>query len=95
MATKEEKVKSLIDALIDSDFTPKSYSGRGMYGKTCVSVSGGGDDSERPSAWNIARELFNEHYDGEFDNLPEPKQDSMGLGIVLYWPSYEWPKDAE
>lgn len=89
----QEQVKKFIEALEDADYTPKAYSGRGMFGKSCVSVSGGGDDSERPSAWDIAMELANERWDGEFDNVPEPRQDSLGLGIVLYWPSYEWPKE--
>ena len=59
-----------------------------MYGKECVSVSG--DDV---SVWNVARALW---YDRDGDqqlNVPEPRQDQLGLGIVLYWPSYEWPKE--
>jgi len=94
MPKSPEQVKQLIEALEQSDYTPKPYSGRGMFGKSCVSVSGGGDDSECPSAWDIAKELFSEYWDGEFDNLPEPRQDCLGLGIVLYWPSYEWPEET-
>jgi hypothetical protein len=90
-----EQVKKFIDALEDADYTSKPYSGRGMFGKSCVSVSGGGrDDEDNPpvSAWEIAKDLFTERWDGEFDNLPAPQQDSLGLGIVLYWPSYQWPE---
>lgn len=92
MDKSAEQVKKFIEALEDADYTPEPYSGRGMYGKTCVSVSGGGNDTERPSIWELAKELANERWDGEFDNVPEPRQDSLGLGIVLYWPSYEWPE---
>ena len=27
--------------------------------------------------------------------IPEPRTDSLGLGIVIYWPYYEWPKDVD
>jgi hypothetical protein len=94
MPKDQEQVQKFIDALLNADYTPKPYSGRGMYGKSCVSVSGGGGDTEQPSAWEIAKELANERWEGEFYNVPEPRQDQLGLGIVLYWPSYEWPKES-
>lgn len=87
MNRDREQVEKFIEALEDAGYEPKSYSGRGMYGKKCVSVHG--DDV---SEWDIARNLFNETHDGEFDNVPAPKQDQMGRGIVLYWPSYKWPE---
>ena len=85
-----ELSKKLIEALEAGGWETRSYSGRGMYGKTCVSVR---DGDERVSAWEIAKHLFSEEYDGEFDRVPEPQQDQLGLGIVLYWPGYEWPED--
>lgn len=91
MPKTPEQVKKFIETLEDANFEVKSYSGRGMYGKSCVSVSQ--RDGEDTSAWEIARELFHADHDGEFDNVPEPRQDSLGLGIVLYWPSYEWPQE--
>lgn len=88
MPKSKEEVTKFIEALDDAGFDPASYSGRGMFGKQCVSV-------QDVSAWKIARELTCETYDGEFEDLPEPRQDQLGLGFVLYWPSYEWPKDKE
>lgn len=87
MPKDEKQVKGLIEALESYGYDPQSYSGRGMYGKECVSVHDG-------SIWDIAKDLFSEGEDGAFNSLPEPRQDQLGLGVVLYWPSYEWPKDA-
>lgn len=94
MPKSEQEVKKFIEALEDAGYDPQPYSGRGMYGKHCVSLKHGPDD-EPLSVWDLAKVSFNESYDGEFDNLPEPRQDSLGLGIVLYWPSYEWPFEKE
>ena len=87
-----ELSKKLIEALEEGGWKTRSYSGRGMYGRTCVSVR---DGDEKVSAWEIAKHLFSEQYDGEFDRVPEPQQDQLGLGIVLYWPRYEWPEDQK
>ena len=89
MPKDKEQVERFIETLESEGFEPRSYSGRGMYGKECVSVSG--DDV---SVWNVARALW---YDRDGDqqlNVPEPRQDQLGLGIVLYWPSFEWPKES-
>jgi hypothetical protein len=73
-----DQTQELINALTDAGFTPESYSGRGMYGKNCVSV-------KNESIFDVGRAL------AELDSIPEPSQDQLGKGIVLYWPSCEWP----
>lgn len=92
MPKDKEQVEKFIEALEDAGYEPKSYSGRGMFGKCCVSVSSGGED-ENVSAWDVARSLWFNNFDEDDLDIPEPRQDQLGLGIVLYWPSYEWPKD--
>ncbi|CAN5951018.1 unnamed protein product [Sphagnum jensenii] len=92
MPKSTKDVRKFIDVLEEAGYEPKSYSGRGMYGKQCVSVSGDREDGF--SGWEIARALWFNNYDGEDDlDVPEPHQDSLGRGTVLYWPSYEWPKE--
>ena len=86
----QEKVKKFIEALEDAGYDPKPYSGRGMFGKQCVSVS-----EEDVTAWDIAHGLWYLVPEDEHLDVPEPRQDSMGLGIVLYWPSYEWPEGRD
>jgi hypothetical protein len=90
VAKTEEEVKQFIEALEQSGFEPSAYSGRGMYGKQCVSING--DDV---SAWEVARCLWYNNFEEDDLNIPEPRQDQLGLGIVLYWPSYDWPKDRK
>lgn len=73
-------VKSIIQRLKDEGFDTCSYSGRGMYGKRCVSVY------IRPNEiWKEAdvRDLIGK----------APTTDSMGKGIVAYWPDLTWPED--
>ena len=47
------------------------------------------------SAWEVARALWYNNFEEDDLDVPEPRSDSLGLGIVLYWPSYEWPKDVD
>ena len=92
MAKTAEQVKELIEALEDEGFEVRSYSGRNMFGKQCVSVRSD-EDAREATEWEIAKALFSEEYDGKWDSLPAPHRDQLGLGMVYYWPSYEWPKD--
>lgn len=50
-----------------------NYSGRGMYGATCYGID---CDSEADLLMAIGAV-----------GLPKPKLDSMGLGIIAYWPA--------
>jgi len=90
VAKTDDDVTKFLDALEQAGYEPRSYSGRGMFGKQCVSVSG--DDV---SAWEVARALWYNNFDEDDLDVPEPRSDSLGLGIVLYWPSYEWPKGID
>ncbi len=74
---REEKSRALIDALWSYD--TNAYSGRGMNGRKCVSIT----LSSEVEMWNVAQDL------GVDDMIIEaPKVDSLGLSIVIYWPSY-------
>ena len=65
--------------LRDDGHDPQRYSGRGMYGKDCVGVV----VDSRAEALSLADVL----------DL-KPTLDSMGRGIVAYWPALPWPEDA-
>ena len=69
---------------------PSPYSGRAMYGKQCVSISG-----DSASEWGLAVAVASECRVEGLDprDIPEPRVDSLGRGFVLYWPHYEWPED--
>lgn len=85
---REKRSKKLIDILRDCAFEPRPYSGRGMMGRECVAISG--DKEDGVTVWNVATLLGNEDID-----VDEPSVDSLGLGIVIYWPTMPWPKDTE
>ena len=61
-------------------YASPDYSGRGMYGKTCLSVSGSTSDLHT-LMYRVVRD------GGELADLLEaaPSHDAMGLGVVHYW----------
>lgn len=51
----------------------QSYSGRGMYGKSCLGVSVGRYDMH-----SLLKEFKRK-------GIPEPSKDTLGMGAILYW----------
>ncbi len=70
----EELLEVASDLGIEASDT---YSGRGMYGATCFSITGNTGDLVK-----FLRALPDE----VGDELVDPSTDSMGLDIVFYWP---------
>lgn len=70
---------------------PRPYSGRAMYGKQCVSISGDYCLSE----WEIALQIgyLARCFGIDARDIGTPHTDSLGRGTVIYWPRYEWPED--
>lgn len=79
------------------------YSGRGMYGKRCVGISGSmgecqgaiaeaivlaGIDSQKVQMGS-SREETDEFYRQLVHTLLNYSEDSMGMGVILYWPQLE------
>lgn len=75
--------QELIDALQSAGYEWREYSGRGMMGARCVGVE---LDNER-DIWKLSRDLID--YD-----IRSPRIDSMGLGIIVYWPRIKIEEDA-
>lgn len=73
----------LIRALEEAGYEPRSYSGRGMYGKSCVGCELDAD----AELWTLACEVSAR----SDDTPPRPHTDSLGLGLIVYWPRFEWP----
>ena len=98
----KEQYEKLIEALEEFG-TPRSYSGRGMFGSQClgittdeplrvlalVSYALGLVDGENEVAGSGPeyQELV-----GKFANA---RMDSMGRSTILYWPTIEWRDDVE
>jgi len=72
----------------------RSYSGRGMYGKSCLGVTmRRGELSEFDLGVLLAG--HQEEYSGNFSPIPKPSTDNMGLDMIAYWPSIPYIDDDE
>lgn len=80
----------LINACKELGYPVRSYSGRGMYGKYCVGIELDRGDSAFKLALHLSSELGDSAH---FLNDLDIRQDSLGLGTILYFPYVEWPKD--
>jgi hypothetical protein len=69
------------DAGLDPDETIRvDYSGRAMYGATCLGIV------HRDVGELLAFAVALDHGGMELDWLTGARQDSMGLSIITYWP---------
>lgn len=75
--------QELIDAIEGAGYDARDYSGRAMYGSVCVGVDLDGDGD----LWKLAGDLAQQGHE-----VPAPRTDSMGRGIIAYWPSIKWPQ---
>lgn len=82
--------QQVVDIEGDGDYHCSSYSGRGMYGSSCFAIST--DESEFHVALVLVRVLGQEQTESMAERL---RTDSMGLGVVLYFPGYELAAGAE
>lgn len=73
----------------------RSYSGRGMYGKCCASLTGDLADLIRVVTEMGRRWERNAYPDGELATLENVSQDQMGLDRVYYWIGIPWPDEAD
>lgn len=84
--TRYQGHPGLTEALEDAGYDPEPYSGRAMFGAQCVSVELEGDGD----LWELAVDLART-FEGR---IPAPRTDSMGKGIVAYWPSAKMTEAA-
>jgi hypothetical protein len=85
----------LQEVIQGAGFETRDYSGRGMYGKYCLGV-----DLDTTSGFisTVGRYVRGEDDEDEImRKLDSYSSDSMGLGIIVYWPSvpYEGSEDDE
>lgn len=79
----------------------QSYSGRAMYGRSCVGVVIPRDVSSFQLAAAVALCLVEDANEGEEAWLLEELaalrvcEDSMGLDTIVYFPRVEWPESLD
>lgn len=86
---KMENIRELIKEYCENEGLNyrENYSGRGMYGKSCVAV-----DCNNPLVALAGIFAYLVDSDDDIDGydvlstLGEPREDSMGMGRVLYFP---------
>ena len=95
--------KLLVEILRDyAELVPRSYSGRAMYGRRCVSVTV--EPREALSlgtliamaATGVTTDAFGDDIgsivEAVHELMGQAREDSMGRDVVVYWPDLEWPK---
>jgi hypothetical protein len=68
----------------------REYSGRGMYGKECVGI-----DCDYVNETLSELVAACENTSDAAHIIRTMKQDSMGLGAIIYWSCIEWSDNAE
>jgi hypothetical protein len=89
------------ETLYNAGYYPRAYSGRGMYGARCVALTVTPDGSAlRDSdllligasfAAVFISDLMTDDFGGDAEEwLASASTDSLGRGIVVYWPGMVW-----
>jgi hypothetical protein len=88
--TKQEIHQAIYDACSQISRSVSPYSGRGMYGKECLALV-----CLHPlaTAIDIAAEMAPSMLEAALPTLREARIDSLGTGMVMYWPQIEWQAD--
>lgn len=80
-----------IELIEDAGYRVRSYSGRGMYGRQCVGVELDSTAALVSFGRNVALGATQEEQ-AQLAQMSE-SVDSLGLGLILYYPYVNWPKD--
>ncbi len=88
MMAYEIEFNRLVELFQDAGYEPRSYSGRGMYGKECLAVS-----CENPveTVLDVIWAASNiQEVERVVTALRGSRTDSLGRSEVLYFPNVEW-----
>ncbi len=93
----KESFDKIVDAIEEAGFEARSYSGRGMYGKSCLGVS---CDSPISCVMQVISTFCENADDVDsvkelVEALSDPSTDAMGRGGIVYWTDIPWLEDEE
>ena len=109
--TLQQVIEQVIEGkLYYDDFSIQSYSGRGMYGKQCLSVHCDPSPGKLKIAiieqvhsilnQDVQESETNEEIEAHIEactellkQMMDAREDSMGLGTVIYWPDIPFVAD--
>ncbi len=93
----------LCELIEESNYTPQSYSGRGMLEKYCLGVIIEHSDPSKvltdlildqcQFCGNEADQLGKVQWLCE--NLADMRSDSMGRDMIVYWPNIRWEEESD
>ena len=89
--TKVSTLQTILETISEEcpdDFNVRSYSGRGMYGKNCLAVDL--TDSISHLFASIIYYTDDDNREELAEAFENMRQDSMGRGIVVYFPDVEY-----
>lgn len=95
MQIEQDVANELASILRECGYEPRSYSGRGMYGQTCMGITIDARASQIKLGFDLAEGLRAAGMEDSMDILEDVKQDSMGLDSILYWERVPAPADSE
>lgn len=75
----------------DFDIEPRAYSGRGMFGRSCLGLPV--NDLRQAVQFLVA--LGQEDADLAGDLAGNLTTDSLGYGTIVYFPRFEWKGEDE
>lgn len=81
----------VLQAILSNEFTCRSYSGRNMYGETCLAVEV--DSSVGAIVALIVSETTDENRDDLVEAMQELRTDAMGMGQVAYFPGIRYQSE--
>lgn len=91
--------KQIYNAFEMAGFEPQKYSGRAMYGSYCLGVT---TDNTIQCVLEVIDRYLETCGDDAIDNTRElidrlfnPREDSMGLRSIIYWPRIKWPDNFD
>lgn len=95
------ETKEFVEICESCDFQPTKYSGRGMYGKECLGL-----DVGRLELHEALLDIISNYLEGaetveesqdfvSFVRELDIRQDSLGLGKIIYFPELSWEEQEE
>jgi len=87
------KSRVLIQAIEEAGYQARSYSGRGMYGKSCVGVTCGWAEAFTLGV-KVGAVLASEDSAEALADL-WVRTDSMGHDMIVYFPGVAWDEDED
>jgi len=95
----DKMVPVLNEILRNADMMPRSYSGRGMYGSTCLAVTG--EDAGKVlgrlmgALLNVGEKLSAMERQELARALRSVKWDSLGFDTIVYFPNLRFTREDE